>query len=173
MGFAVVAEEVRNLAARSATAAKQTAELIEGSIEKVQNGSVLVGKTGEVLHQISNSAIQVTQTVAEIVAASKEQALGVSQVNVGLGQIDRVTQQNSANTETSAAAAEELSAQARELHTLVTRFQLRHEHTQHRMDEGYHAPARLQSGSQSTRKQNGSTTRPQDLTLSSEEFDRY
>ncbi len=176
MGFAVVAEEVRNLAARSATAAKQTAELIEGSIEKVQNGSVLVGKTGEVLHQISNSAIQVTQTVAEIVAASKEQALGVSQVNVGLGQIDRVTQQNSANTETSAAAAEELSAQARELHTLVTRFQLRHEHIQRGLvvqDGGYHAPTRLQSIPTSVQKHNGSTTHTHDLSLNSEEFDRY
>jgi methyl-accepting chemotaxis protein len=177
MGFAVVAEEVRNLAARSATAAKQTAELIEGSIEKVQNGSVLVGKTGEVLHQISNSAIQVTQTVAEIVAASKEQAIGVSQVNIGLGQIDRVTQQNSASTESSAAAAEELSAQARELHKLVTRFQLRQEHIQHSMDthdSDYRSLARQHSSSQSTHKQNGSSNaHSHNLTLSSDEFDRY
>ncbi|TAE31409.1 MAG: DUF3365 domain-containing protein [Candidatus Kapaibacterium sp.] len=181
MGFAVVAEEVRNLAARSATAAKQTAELIEGSIEKVQNGSVLVGKTGEVLHQISNSAIQVTQTVAEIVAASKEQAIGVSQVNIGLGQIDRVTQQNSASTETSAAAAEELSAQARELHKLVTRFQLRQEHIQRRMDGqdgGYNSNSRYQIAQNGTKKNSGNgyknrNEHMQELMMSSEEFDRY
>ena len=177
MGFAVVAEEVRNLAARSATAAKQTAELIEGSIEKVQNGNALVGKTGEVLHQISNAAIQVTQTVAEIVAASKEQALGVAQVSIGLSQIDRVTQQNSASTESSAAAAEELSAQARELHKLVTRFQLRPEHIQRGMDIqnlAYQTVPRSQNGSNGTHNHSsGGTTHIQDLTLSSQEFDRY
>ena len=181
MGFAVVAEEVRNLAARSATAAKQTAELIEGSIEKVQNGNALVGKTGEVLHQISNGAIQVTQTVSEIVAASKEQAMGVAQVNVGLSQIDRVTQQNSASTESCAAAAEELSAQAHELHKLVTRFQLRPEYIKRGMDaqDGTRLAAlRLQSGSNGAKKNIGNgnsngTTHIQDVSLSSQEFDRY
>ncbi len=177
MGFAVVAEEVRNLAARSATAAKQTAELIEGSIEKVQNGNALVGKTGDVLHQISNAAIQVTQTVAEIVAASKEQALGVAQVSIGLGQIDRVTQQNSASTESSAAAAEELSAQARELHKLVTRFQLRSEHTEREMetqDTLYQAAPRLHHNSNGMRHHaSAGTSHTQDLTLTSQEFDRY
>jgi len=128
MGFAVVAEEVRNLAARSATAAKQTAELIEGSIEKVNNSSVLVGKTAEVLHQIVNATMEVSQTVSEIVSASKEQAVGVQQVNMGLGQIDQVTQQNTASTESSASAAEELAQQVRELQQLVTKFQLRSEH---------------------------------------------
>lgn len=127
LGFAVVAEEVRNLAARSAEAAKETAELIEGAIEKIQNGSGLVNTTNEVLHQISENSIQVTQRVAEIVSASKEQAVGVEQVNVGLHQIDNLTQQNAANTEASAAAAEQLSAQAVELQKLISSFQLRPE----------------------------------------------
>lgn len=129
MGFAVVAEEVRSLAARSASAAKETAELIEGSIEKVQTGSVLVGKTAEIFHQISDNSVAVTQTIAEIAVASKEQTYGIDQVNVALNQISNVTQQNMANTETSAAAAEELSAQARELSLLVKRFQLYPEYT--------------------------------------------
>lgn len=129
MGFAVVAEEVRNLAARSAGAAKETAELIEGSIEKVQNGAVLVGKTAEIFHQISDNSVAVTQTIAEIAVASKEQTFGVDQVTVALNQISNVTQQNMANTETSAAAAEELSSQARELHALVNRFRLYSEYT--------------------------------------------
>jgi methyl-accepting chemotaxis protein len=98
-------------------------------------------------------------------------------VNIGLGQIDRVTQQNSASTESSAAAAEELSAQARELHKLVTRFQLRQEHIQHSMDthdSDYRSLARQHSSSQSTHKQNGSSNaHSHNLTLSSDEFDRY
>ena len=115
LGFAVVAEEVRNLAARSAEAAKETADLIEGSIEKVQNGNVLVGKTGEVLHRIAENSTVVAQNVAEIASASKEQSTAIDQISIGLNQIDSVTQQNTANTESSATAAEELSAQAREL----------------------------------------------------------
>ncbi len=128
LGFAVVAEEVRNLAARSAEAAKETADLIEGSIEKVQNGNILVGKTGEVLHRIAENSTIVAQTVAEIASASKEQSTGIEQINIGLNQIDSVTQQNTANTESSATAAEELSAQARELRSLIARFQLSNNH---------------------------------------------
>jgi methyl-accepting chemotaxis protein len=82
LGFAVVAEEVRNLAARSAEAAKETADLIEGSIEKVQNGNILVGKTGEVLHRIAENSTIVAQTVAEIASASKEQSTGIEQINI-------------------------------------------------------------------------------------------
>lgn len=128
LGFAVVAEEVRNLAARSATAAKETADLIEGSIEKVQNGNALVGKTGEVLHRIAENSTVVAQNVAEIASASKEQSTAIDQINIGLNQIDSVTQQNTANTESSATAAEELSAQARELRALIARFQLSNSH---------------------------------------------
>ena len=128
LGFAVVAEEVRNLAARSAEAAKETADLIEGSIEKVQNGNSLVGKTGEVLHRIAENSTVVAQNVAEIAVASKEQSIAIEQINVGLNQIDTVTQQNAANTESSATAAEELSAQARKLRSIIARFQLNNNH---------------------------------------------
>jgi methyl-accepting chemotaxis protein len=157
LGFAVVAEEVRNLAARSAEAAKETAELIEGAIEKVQNGSGLVNTTNEVLHQISENSIQVTQRVAEIVSASKEQAVGVEQVNVGLHQIDNLTQQNAANTEASAAAAEELSSQAVELQRLISSFQLRTEQT---------------NGMQAMNTQNSSARQGSNHKVRGEEFDK-
>lgn len=124
LGFAVVAEEVRNLAARSAEAAKETADLIEGAIERVQNGNILVGKTGEVLHRIAENSTYIAQNVAEIASASKEQSLAIDQINLGLNQIDSVTQQNTANTESSATAAEELSAQSRELRSLLSQFRL-------------------------------------------------
>ncbi|MFW5701812.1 MAG: methyl-accepting chemotaxis protein, partial [Bacteroidota bacterium] len=114
-GFAVVAEEVRNLAARSASAAKETSELIENSIKTVENGSSLAVRTGEALEEITNGAIKAADIVAEIATSSNEQAQGISQINEGLGQIDRVTQTNTASAEESASAAEELSGQASQL----------------------------------------------------------
>lgn len=173
LGFAVVAEEVRNLAARSAEAAKETAELIEGSIDRVQNGSALVVTTSEVLHRISENSTEVAQKVAEIVAASQEQAQGVGQVNVGLTQIDNVTQKNAANTESSAAAAEELSAQAVELQKLISGFRLQAEHAS--------AGAALQgaiesrvTGHHNTRKESRNEVSPSsEDTFESKEFGRY
>jgi methyl-accepting chemotaxis protein len=124
-GFAVVAEEVRNLAARSARAAKETAELIENSAEKTQAGNEIAGKTEAALKGIVAGATKVSDLVAEIAAASKEQSEGIGQVNTGLGQIDQVTQQNTANAEESAAAAEELSSQATHLQQMLSRFHLK------------------------------------------------
>ncbi len=121
-GFAVVAEEVRNLAARSAKAAQETAELIEGSVVKTGNGAQIADQTARALGEIVNSITKVTDLVAEIAAASNEQAQGISQVNQGLSQIDQVTQQNTANAEESAAAAEELSGQAGQLRQMLSRF---------------------------------------------------
>ena len=121
-GFAVVAEEVRNLAARSAQAAKETAELIEGSVQKTQNGTRIATETEDALNQIVLSVVKTTDLVGEIAAASNEQAQGISQVNTGLGQIDQVTQTNTANAEESAAAAEELSSQAEQLRQILARF---------------------------------------------------
>ena len=124
-GFTVVAEEVRNLAARSAKAAKETAELIEGSVRKTENGAGIAEKTAEALAGIVGGVAKVTGLVGEIAAASTEQAQGIAQINQGLGQIDQVTQQNTANAEESAAAAEELSGQATQLRQMLRRFQLR------------------------------------------------
>jgi methyl-accepting chemotaxis protein len=124
-GFAVVAEEVRNLAARSAKAAKETAELIEGSGVKTERGSEIATQTSAALGEIVSSVGKVSDLVAEITAASNEQAEGISQINTGINQVDQVTQQNTANAEESAAAAEELSSQATQLQEMLRRFQLK------------------------------------------------
>lgn len=134
-GFAVVAEEVRNLAARSSKAASETAELIDGSVEKVKSGAEIADRTAGALKEIVTGVGKVTDLVAEIAAASNEQAEGIAQVNEGLGQIDSVTQQNTANAEEGAAAAEELSGQAEHLKQQLQRFQLKHQ-----VSENYSQP---------------------------------
>ena len=124
-GFAGVAEEVRNLAARSAKAAKETAELIESSVEKTKNGTKIAETTSEALAEIVSSVTKVTDLVGEIAAASNEQAQGINQTNQALGQIDQVTQQNTASAEESAAASEELSGQALHMKEMMSRFKVR------------------------------------------------
>lgn len=123
-GFAVVAEEVRSLAARSAKAAKETSEMIASSIKTVEKGAELVNKTAEALNEIQSESIKVADIIGEITTSSNEQALGISQINEGLRQIDRVTQNNTASAVESASAAEELSSQADQLRSLVDRFKL-------------------------------------------------
>ncbi len=124
-GFAVVAEEVRNLAARSAKAAGETAELIESSVSKGENGVQIADHTAGALQEIVDSVAQVTELVGEIATASEEQAQGIDQVNLALSLIDQVAQQNTASAEESAAAAEELAGQAESLRGLLLRFQLK------------------------------------------------
>ncbi|MDY0213770.1 MAG: methyl-accepting chemotaxis protein [Desulfuromonadaceae bacterium] len=132
-GFAVVAEEVRNLAARSAKAASETADLIEGSVVKAKNGADIAVETSKVLDEIVTHSTKVSDLIAEIAAASKEQALGISQVNIGISQIDDVTQQNTANAEEGAAAAEQLSSQAQQLRQMLRRFTTKSGAGQHTM----------------------------------------
>jgi methyl-accepting chemotaxis protein len=111
-GFAVVADEVRNLAQRAAEAARNTSELIEGTIQKIQQGSNLVHQTDEAFGEVTTNADKVAHLVGEIAAASQEQAQGIEQINTAMSQMDHVTQQNAANAEESASASEELNAQA-------------------------------------------------------------
>ena len=114
-GFAVVADEVRNLAMRAADAAKNTADLIEGTVKKVNDGGELVGTTNEAFTQVAESASKVGQLVGEIAAASNEQAEGIEQVNKAVVEMDKVVQQNAANAEESASAAEEMNGQAEQM----------------------------------------------------------
>ena len=113
---------MRNLAARSAKAARDTSDLIEGSVKRVGDGSQMADKTAAALSEIVAAAGKMTGLVGEIAAASNEQAQGVSQVTQGLGLVDQVTQQNTALAEESAASAEELSSQAMVLQQLVSTF---------------------------------------------------
>jgi len=118
-GFAVVAEEVRNLAMRSADAAQNTSDLIEGTVEKTKVGSELVSKANEAFSEVSESAAKVGELVAEIAAASNEQAQGIGQVNIAVTEMDKVVQQNTANAEESASASEEMNAQAEQMKVFV------------------------------------------------------
>ncbi|SDT87951.1 methyl-accepting chemotaxis protein [Desulfobacula phenolica] len=118
-GFAVVADEVRNLAIRAADAAKNTADMIEGTVKKVNEGSELVATTNDAFSQVADSSGKVGKLVAEITQASKEQSDGIEQVNINISEMDKVVQQNAANAEESAAAAEEMNAQAEQLKDYV------------------------------------------------------
>jgi methyl-accepting chemotaxis protein len=123
-GFAVVASEVRNLASRSAAAAKEIKGLIEESVLKVDGGTKLVDASGRVLQDIVAGVKKVTDVVAEIAASSQEQASGIEQVNKAVVSMDEATQQNAALVEQATAAAQSLNEQATGLTQLMARFQL-------------------------------------------------
>ena len=123
-GFAVVATEVRALAGRSATAAKEIKELIQDSVQKVQGGSELVTRSGETLSQIQAAATKVSNIVAEIAAGSREQAQGIEQVNKAIVQMESVTQQNAALVEQASAASDAMAGQARELSEIMARYRI-------------------------------------------------
>jgi methyl-accepting chemotaxis protein len=122
-GFAVVAAEVRNLAQRSATAAKEIKGLINESLQRVSDGTELVNQSGKTLNEIVTSVKRVTDIIAEISAASQEQATGADQVNRAIIKMDAMTQQNAALVEEAASASQSLKEQARELNRKVASFQ--------------------------------------------------
>jgi methyl-accepting chemotaxis protein/HAMP domain-containing protein len=121
-GFAVVAQEVRALAQRSANASKDIKALISESNSQVKTGAALVNQTGQSLTEIVNSIKKVSDIVAEIAAASREQATGLEQVNTAVGQMDEMTQRNGALVEQTSASAQSLAGEAQRLAELVTFF---------------------------------------------------
>ncbi|TFW29007.1 methyl-accepting chemotaxis protein [Massilia horti] len=123
-GFAVVASEVRNLAQRSAAAAKEIKTLIGDSVEKVERGSKLVGQAGVTMDEVVDSVKRVTDIMGEIADASAEQSAGIEQVNQSIIEMDSMTQQNAALVEEAAAAAQSLQDQAAELARVVSIFKL-------------------------------------------------
>ncbi len=125
-GFAVVASEVRNLAQRSASAAKEIKTLIGDSVHQVESGAKLVAEAGVTMTEIETSIQRVTDIMSEISAASTEQSAGIAQVNQAIIQMDEVTQQNAALVEQASAAAESLEEQAQSLAEAVSVFKLNH-----------------------------------------------
>ncbi|HJV00567.1 MAG TPA: methyl-accepting chemotaxis protein [Burkholderiaceae bacterium] len=123
-GFAVVATEVRNLAQRSAAAAKEIKELIGDSVDKVEAGARLVDEAGSTMKEIVINVRRVTDIIGDITAASSEQTLGIEQINRAISQMDQVTQQNAALVEEAAAAAASLQDQSSALADVVSVFQL-------------------------------------------------
>jgi methyl-accepting chemotaxis protein len=118
-GFAVVADEVRNLALRAAEAAGNTAELIEGTVQKVNEGAQSVTQTNQEFSEIANTSKKVNNLVSEIVVASSEQAKGVEQLNLAVGEMNTVVQENAARAEESASAAQEMNAEAEAMRKTV------------------------------------------------------
>ena len=144
-GFAVVAAEVRNLAQRSAAAAKEIKTLIGDSVDKVEEGSKQVAEAGKTMDEIVGSVKRVTDIMAEIEAASREQTQGIEQINQAITQMDQVTQQNAALVEEAAAAAASLQEQAGGLSQVVSVFKLDNQQVNHATATQYTAAIKPRS----------------------------
>jgi len=144
-GFAVVASEVRNLAQRSASAAKEIKTLIGASVEQVNAGSMLVAQAGSTMNDIVDSVQRVSDIITEITAASSEQSVGIDEINRAIGQMDAVTQQNAALVEESAAAAESMQHQAHNLAQVVSVFKLNGQQASVSGSKGVKRPAAPQT----------------------------
>ncbi len=123
-GFAVVAGEVRNLAQRSGTAAKQIGDLIRDSVEKISKGTEQANSSGEAINEIIKSVKNVTQLITEINASSNEQKAGIEQINTAIMELDKMTQENAALVEETASASEEMTSQAQELLDMTKKFKI-------------------------------------------------
>ncbi|HBA65006.1 MAG TPA: chemotaxis protein, partial [Methylococcaceae bacterium] len=123
-GFSVVATEVRNLAQRSAVAAKESKELIQNSVQKVRTGTDFVNETGSALQEIVQGVKKVGDIVSEIAAASMEQSQGILQVNQAVSEMDEITQQNAALAEQASAASMSMTDQATQMANLLSFFKL-------------------------------------------------
>ena len=118
-GFAVVADEVRNLAMRAADAAKNTADLIEGTVKRIQEGSNIVQRTSAEFSRVAASSTKMSELVGEIAAASSEQSQGIEQLNKAVSEMDKVVQRNASNAEESASASQEMNSQAAQMNGFV------------------------------------------------------
>ena len=152
-GFAVVAAEVRNLAQRSAAAAKEIKALIGDSVDKVEAGTKLVDAAGKTMEEIVSSVKKVSDLIAEIAAASQEQSSGIEQVNTAVTQMDQVVQQNASLVEEATAATESMKDQAASLLQMVARFKLGG-------GEGESAPLQAASPRRGGPAQGGTGARP-------------
>ena len=163
-GFAVVAAEVRNLAQRSAAAAKEIKNLIGDSVEKVEVGTKLVDEAGRTMEEIVNAVKRVTDIMSEISSASNEQSEGIEQVNLAITQMDEVTQQNAALVEEAAAAAESLEEEAQSLSNAIGVFKL-HESQQNLMVSEHIQPRAISKtkAKPETEKKQVAATKPKAL----------
>lgn len=180
-GFAVVAEEVRNLAARSADAAKETTDMIEGSIKKTEDGTKIAKDTAEALAKIVDEIDKVAELVNDIANASNEQAAGINQINQGIIQVSDVVQNNSATSEESAAASEELSGQASLLKEMVSRYKLKQNNKNYNRNEKINPDvlkmldnmSESKNTSVNTATKNDEAATKRTINLSDNEFGKY